>query len=360
MALTPQRQFIFWGIAFAIFLAFVMVFKSVLLPFVLGIIIAYFLNPVVNWLSQALRVPRTHASLFILCFFVVLAFLVVAVSAPIIYRELSDLVSNMPVYLQKLKVLLEASSRKMQRAIGFSAPTDLETIIDQNMQSATSILAGLLAGIMAGGHILISFVSVTVITPIVAYFIMKEWNKIVFKIRSLLPREYKATIIELLQQIDVKLAGFIRGQLSVAFILGISYSLALSIIGLKYGFLIGIFSGLLSVIPMVGSTVGFLTSITVAWFQTGDPAYTALIAAIFLVGQLVEGNILTPKIVGNSVGLHPLWIFFAVMAGASLAGVLGMLIAVPVAAVASVLCSFAVRKYKQSPYYLEEEVPSNE
>lgn len=155
----------------------------------------------------------------------------------------------------------------------------------------------------------------------------------------------------LLKQINEKLAGFIRGQISVALFLAFAYAIALTLAGLKYGLLIGIMSGLLSVIPMVGSAVGLIVSVGVAWFQTGEWSYVAIIAAIFLSGQLIEGNFLTPKLVGDSVGLHPLWVFFALLAGGSLLGILGMFLAVPVAAVIGVLLSYALHKYKQSAYY---------
>ena len=166
-----------------------------------------------------------------------------------------------------------------------------------------------------------------------------------------MPRHHKDTITDLLKKIDVKLAGFVRGQVSVAVILGVVYAVALSVAGLKYGFLIGLCSGLLSIIPMVGSTLGFFVSVLVAWFQTGEISYTAIIGGIFLAGQIIEGNFLTPKLVGNSVGLHPLWVFFALLAGGSLFGILGMLLAVPVAASAGVLINFAIKRYKDSSYY---------
>src|SRR5690606_21553831 len=155
--------------------------------------------------------------------------------------------------------------------------------------------------------------------------------------------QHEATIRNLLRQIDTKISGFIRGQITVAFILGIVYAVSLSIAGLNYGFLIGLGAGLFSVIPFVGSTLGLIVAVGVAWFQTaGDWTYTAIIAAIFLAGQFIEGNFLTPKLVGDSVGLHPLWVLFALLAGGSLFGIVGMLLAVPVAAVIGVLVCCAI------------------
>ena len=171
-----------------------------------------------------------------------------------------------------------------------------------------------------------------------------------------MPRHSEGVIMGLLKQIDQKLSGFVRGQITVAVFLGVSYAIALSIAGLKYGILIGLTSGLLSVIPMVGSAIGLVVSVGVAWFQTGEISFVVIIAAIFIVGQLIEGNFLTPKLVGESVGMHPLWVFFALLAGGSLLGILGMFLAVPVAAVVGVLLSFALKKYKSSAYYKDPEV----
>ena len=180
---------------------------------------------------------------------------------------------------------------------------------------------------------------------------MKEWEHIMAWGEDLLPRDNKDTIKDLLKQIDAKISGFVRGQISVAVILGIAYAIALTIAGLKYGALIGLAAGLLSIIPMVGSAIGLVVSIVVAYFQSFDLTYVAIIAAIFFAGQIIEGNILSPKIVGDSVGLHPLWVFFALLAGGALFGVLGMLLAVPVAAIAGVLLAFAIMQYKSSPLY---------
>lgn len=172
---------------------------------------------------------------------------------------------------------------------------------------------------------------------------------------DLIPRGSYDTVKGLLHQINVKLSGFVRGQISVAFALAIIYALALTVAGLKFGFLIGIMAGVLSVIPLIGSTVGLVVSVLVAWFQSGEWSYVGIIAAIFLVGQFVEGNFLTPKLLGSSVGLHPLWILFALLAGGSLFGIVGMFLAVPVAAVVGVLLGFAIKQYRESPYYTDGE-----
>ncbi len=348
--MTIRNHVIFWTFSFTIFIALIYIFKSVLLPFVLGATIAYLLNPLVHKFKRN-RISRGTAALIIAAtFFIILAALI-AVLAPLLYKQALELSSDIPRYFNSLMAYIDPYSQQILKLLGQDTDANLKDIITDQSSNATGIAKKILLGLAVGGQAIFSAVSVIIISPIVAYFVMKEWVHITAWIEDLLPKDHKQTILRLLGKIDTKLSGFVRGQISVAAILGVAYAIALSLAGLNYGFLIGLGAGLVSIIPMVGSTLGLLVSITVAWFQSGDIAYVGIIGAIFLIGQLIEGNILSPKIVGESVGMHPLWVFFALMAGGSLFGILGMLIAVPVAASAGVLISFAIEEYKESPYY---------
>lgn len=348
--MTAQRQILFWSITFAAFLGLVLLFNAVLLPFVLGMVIAYLLNPLVNWFAKV-KLGRRPAALIILTVFFALFAGLLALVAPVIYRELSELMKEIPNYIERLKSLLEPVTERVEDFIGQQDKEEVQALVTDHAATAVAALGSVAGGLVYGGQMMLHFISLIVITPIVAYFMMKEWPRIVAWIENILPRPSKNTILSLLDQIDRKLSGFIRGQVTVAFMLGLAYALGLSIVGLKYGFLIGILAGLLSIIPMVGSVTGFIVGVAVAWFQTYSWEFPLVVASIFIIGQIIEGNILTPKIVGDRVGLHPLWIFFALMAGASLFGFLGMLLAVPVAAVASVIISFMIREYKFSPFF---------
>ena len=348
--MTMRNQILFWLGAFAAFLGFVSIFKSVLLPFVLGIAIAYLLNPLVRSFEK-LKINRKCASLIILLLFIIFVVICFALLIPVLYRQGLELAKDMPGYIESLWAMLEPYSRKAMDAVGVSNGGDMKALLQEHSTSAALILKNLLGNLAEGGQAVISGLTLAIITPIVAYFMMKEWTRITVWVEDLLPRDHKNTITDLLEQIDTKISGFVRGQISVALILAVGYAIALSVTGLKYGALIGIMSGVLSVIPMIGSTLGLLVSVAVAWFQSGELSYVAIIAAIFFAGQLIEGNILSPKIVGDSVGLHPLWVFFALFAGGALFGILGMLLAVPVAAVAGVLLAFAITQYKSSSLY---------
>lgn len=348
--MTPRNHALFWSLAFAGFLGFVYVFSAVLLPFVLGIAIAYLLNPLVNALGRA-KIARAPAAILITALFFAFVAACLTLLTPVLYKQSLQLANDLPAYLDAIIAIIEPYSEQALALLGEEEGADLKSLLAAHTGTAATIGKQILQSLAAGGQAVFGVFSVIVFTPIVAYFMMKEWVRITNWVEDLLPRDNKKVILGLLKQIDQKLSGFVRGQISVAVILGLAYAIALSIAGLKYGFLIGLLSGALSIIPMVGSMTGLIVSVAVAWFQAGDIMFVAIIAAIFLVGQLIEGNILSPKIVGDSVGLHPLWIFFALLAGGALFGILGMLLAVPVAAVAGVLLAFAITQYKASPYY---------
>lgn len=352
--LKASTHAVFWACTTVLFLTFVFVFKAVLLPFVLGIAVAYLLNPLVNRLGDV-GFARAPATLMILFGFMILILGFIAAISPILYRELMELKDDLPLYLDKLMTLATPLTDMVQEYLGGADPQKLTEVLKNNSGSAAGIANAIIQKIAAGGQAVMDMISVAIFMPIVAYFMMIEWPSITKWACGLIPRHSEETVMNLLKEIDKKLSGFVRGQISVAVILGITYAIALSIAGLKYGFLIGIGSGLLSVIPMVGSVVGLLLSVAVAWFQSGEITFVLIIAGIFIAGQIIEGNFLTPKLVGDSVGLHPLWVFFALLAGGSLLGILGMFLAVPVAAVIGVLLSYAIYRYKQSPYYKEEE-----
>lgn len=350
--MTVKNQLYFWLGTFIAFLAFVYVFKSVLLPFVLGIAIAYLLNPLVVSLGK-IKINRSIAALVILLTFFAVLGLFIALIAPVLYRQSLQLIAEAPVYAQKMWELVQPFLAQIKERLGLNGTDDVDfkAILTNNSETAADIAKRIIDKIAAGGQALVSTITTVIFTPVVAYFVMKEWDYITGWVEDLLPRDNKNTILDLLKQIDLKISGFVRGQISVAVILGIAYAIALTIADLKYGALIGLGAGLLSIIPMVGSAIGLGVSVIVAYFQSFDLVYVGIIAAIFLAGQLIEGNILSPKIVGDSVGLHPLWVFFALLAGGALFGIVGMLLAVPVAAIAGVLLAFAIVQYKSSPLY---------
>lgn len=345
----------FWGVAILLFLILVWIFKAVLLPFVLGGAIAYLLNPIVNKLCSK-GLGRQAAVLTILGGFFMVVAGILAVITPILVREAAGFIESAPGYTQQVWSLIEPKVNWVQEQLGYTITSDqLQTVLQDNIGKALQIGKGVIGGLTTGGIAIIDFMTTLFITPVAAYFLMKEWPRVVAWAQDIVPRHHLAIVSDLLQKIDLKISGFVRGQMTVCLALGLAYAVALSLAGLNYGFVIGLSTGILSIIPFVGSTVGLLTSLVVAFLQTGgDVTFIGIVACIFFAGQFIEGNFITPKLMGDSVGLHPLWIIFALMAGGSLMGLVGMFLAVPLAASIGVLVNFAISQYKLSSYYQSE------
>lgn len=330
---------------------FFWLFSEVLTPFVLGLTIAYLLNPALLRLEK-LQINRTLATVFLLTLFFIAVILLLILIIPPLYREIAQLVQTAPDFLQALGDRFQPYLNLVQERVGSGElEQNIRDAVENNISNAFSLSSSILSGLLSGGAAIANFLSILVITPLVAFFMMREWPAMVEKVDNLIPRDSYDVIKDLIGKIDGKISGFVRGQLLVALFLGIIYAIALSIAGLDYGFLIGLVSGFLSIIPLFGSIVGFVVGVTVAWFQMSEITFVLIIAVIFVCGQLLEGNVIAPKLLGDSVGMHPLWILFSILAGASLLGIVGMLIAVPLAATIGVLVGFALDKYQDSDYY---------
>lgn len=354
MAIPKQRykaHVIFWLVTLALFFTAVLALREVLLPFVLGLAVAYLLNPAVNKITS-FGVSRAIAALSILCGFLLVVGGIIGAMSPIVYHEFLDLYQDLPLYIEKLWSLTAPVTQMIGEHIGTATDAqNIQALLKQNAGSAAQVAQYILGKIAGGGQAVLDMISIAIFMPVVAYYMMKEWPKIAAWVCGLIPRPMEKTVLGLLADIDGKISGFVRGQITVAFVLGLTYAVGLTVIGLKYGFVIGLSTGLLSIIPMVGSAIGLVMGVSVAWFQSSDIMFVGMVGAVFAAGQVLEGNVLTPKLVGDSVGLHPLWIFFALLAGGSLLGLLGMFLAVPVAAVIGVLLCFALKQYKASEYY---------
>ena len=358
--MTIASRSIFWTVALIFFVLTLWLFKDVLLPFVLGATIAYLLNPLVEKITRKALKRRT-AVLLILGSFTLVVAVLMAVTVPVLIREASGFIEAAPGYVDKLWAVIEPRFDLFKTQMGLGANTEikdqLQTAVQDNLGNtlgaSKNVIGTVLAGVAGTSQAVMGFIGALFLMPIVAFFMMKDWPAITAWVYGLVPRHLEATVRDLLNKIDVKIAGFIRGQVMVCFILGGMYAIALTIAGLNYGFVIGLATGLLSIIPYAGSAIGLITSVTVAGLQSDwDLMYVGIIAAIFFVGQFIEGNFITPKLIGESVGLHPLWIIFALLAGGSLLGLLGMVLAIPVAAIISVLVAFAIEQYRHSRYYL--------
>ncbi len=347
-----QRQVMFWIGVLVVFILVLWMLRDMLLPFVAGMALAYFLNPVTDKLER-FGMNRMVATLLVIGCFVLIFVLVAILLAPLLGGQVFAFIQRLPGYVTRLQevVMTEENKEWIQRLLGDRLP-DLQKSVGDFVGQGASWLGAFLISLWSGGRAIISVFALIVITPVVAFYILYDWHKMVDKVDSWLPREHRPTIRRLASQIDGTLAGFLRGQASVCLILGAFYAVALTLVGLNFGLLIGLSAGLISFIPYVGSLSGLViaTGVAVAQFWP-DWTWIAAVPAIFMIGQFFEGYILSPKLVGESVGLHPVWLMFALLAFGYLFGFVGLLVAVPVAAMIGVLLRFALSQYLASRLY---------
>ncbi|WP_339761967.1 AI-2E family transporter [uncultured Hoeflea sp.] len=351
-----RRQIFFWLLALAVAIGFLMVFRSILLPFIAGMALAYFLDPVADWFERR-GFSRLMATLAILITFIALFAVSLVVVIPILVTQAADLGGRIPGYITQLQTLLMSESSLL--------PSWISDQLGQIKDSFAALLkegAGLVGTIFQqiwnSGMALLDIAALFVVTPVVAFYLLLDWDNMVAKVDKWVPRDHVGTVRHLAKQIDATIAGFVRGQGSVCIILGLIYAVGLSLVGLNFGLLIGLFAGLISFIPYVGSMVGLVLALVVAIVQFWpDFVMIGAVVAVFAVGQFFEGNILQPRLVGKSVGLHPVWLMFALFAFGALFGFVGMLIAVPAAASVGVLVRFAISRYLDSDLYHGNQRP---
>jgi predicted PurR-regulated permease PerM len=346
MALPVRDQAKYWGIAAAIFFVVLWFLGDVLLPFVLGGAIAYVLDPIADRLERiGLNRIMSVAVIALLAtiVFVVLVLLII----PTLVQQTAALIDAAPGYIATIQTWL--TDRFPELVDADSTIRKQLTAIGEMVQSKGGELFN---GVLTSALSLLNLVILVVVVPVVAFYLLLDWDNMVAKVDDLLPRDHAPVIRQIASDIDKTLASFIRGQGTVCLLLGIYYALGLMLVGLNFGLVVGFIAGLITFIPYVGALVGGALAVGLALFQFwGDWTWIAAVGGIFAVGQFLEGNILTPKLVGGSVGLHPVWLLFALSVFGTLFGFVGMLVAVPIAAMLGVLARFAISQYKAGRLY---------
>jgi predicted PurR-regulated permease PerM len=349
-----ERQLAFWLATFVVIVLLLWLLSDILLPFVAGMVIAYLLDPVANRLERIGFNRRLAAFLIVGAFvvsFVALAFMLV----PLLASQLYALIATVPGYVTRLyELALSVEVPWLREMLGSG---DANKTFNDLVSQGAGWVATFLRSLWSGGRSLISLLSLIVVTPVVAFYLISDWPRIVKTVEQWIPLKQREQVHALLAEIDAAIAGFVRGQTGVCLLLGSYYALALSFVGVNFGLLIGLLAGLISFIPFVGSLSGLLLAVGVAIAQFW-PEWTPIVTVfgIFMVGQFVEGYILAPKFVGENVGLHPVWMMFAMFAFGYLFGFVGLLVAVPVSAALGVLLRFALRRYRASAIYTGEPV----
>jgi predicted PurR-regulated permease PerM len=347
---SATRQALFWLLALALFFLLLHLLSGMLLPFVAGFGIAYLLAPLVAWLTRW-RLPRGLASVAVLLLFILLLVAVILLIVPVLELQAAQLVRAAPALAGFVREEAQHLLDLAQEQLPPDQVQKAQEMIGSWTGAALGWVAGLLQGLLTRGLAIANVLALLLITPLVAFFMLRDWPTIVAKCDELLPRAYAATIREQMRLVDATISGYIHGQALVSLIIGIYYAIALSIVGLNFAFILAIVVGILSFIPYVGEAVGVLLALGLAAMQWGTWGKLVVVAVIFVVGHLLAADFLQPKLIGSRVHLHQVWVIFALLAFAQLFGFLGVLLALPAAAVTGVVVRFALSRYRQSALY---------
>jgi predicted PurR-regulated permease PerM len=363
--MITQRQIGFWLVVLVVAAVAVYVLRGVMMPFAAGLALGYLLDPVVSRLVR-FGLGRLGATLLILGLFLVSFSTIIILLLPLLGHQLAAFIDKLPTYVVRLQALVADEGGKLSALVGADVlswlglsggvtPTDIQKSISEFAGQGAQWLGTFMRSLWSGGAAIVSLASLLVVTPVVAFYILLDWNRMIATIDSWIPIPHRPAVRAVARDVDKALSGFVRGQSLVCLFLGLWYGFGLSLIGLNFGFLIGFSAGVLSFIPYVGSLSALVVSIVVALVQ-GWPSLKLFGLALLVVGsgQFLEGNVLSPKLVGASVGLHPVWLMFALFAFGSLFGFTGLIIAVPLAATVGVLARFGLRQYLASPIYRGE------
>ena len=356
-----EKQATFWIAGLVVLIALLWLLSGVLMPFAAGMVLAYLLDPVADRLERW-GVGRVTATTLIIGFALFLFIVLILAVVPILASQFSHFIEKLPGYVTRLQTLATEQGGILANKVGFNileklgignpGSGDTSKAITSVIAKGVEWLGSIGSSLLSGGQALLGIVSLLVITPVVAFYMLCDWDRMIATVDSWVPLDQRGTVRSLARDIDAAIAGFIRGQTMVCLFLGFWYGLGLWLIGLNFGFLIGIVAGFLSFIPYVGSLTALVLGSGVAIVQ-GWPSLWLLVAALVVVGigQFLEGNFLTPRWVGRSVGLHPVWLMFALIAFGSLFGFTGLIVAVPVAATIGVILRFGLSRYLESHLY---------
>ncbi len=346
-----ERQVLFWLGAAVVLVLLIELLEPILLPFVAGIVIAYFLNPAADRLTSW-GMPRPVASVLIVAAFLCAIIAALVFVVPLLLTQAQQLAVTLPEEIARARTLLEGWARERLGSHYPQFQTGLEQVSQAISDNWASVAGTLASSLWSQGLALFNFVSLMLVTPLVVFYVLMDWHRMLAKIDSWLPRDHAAALRSLARDINDAVSAFIRGQGTVCFVLAIYYSAALTAAGLRYGLLVGLGTGLMSFVPFVGWALGLITATTIATVQFWpELAPILIVIGIFAGAQVLDAGFLSPNIVGQKIGLHPVWLIFSLFAFSYLFGFVGVLVAVPIAAAIGVIVRYALQAYLESGVY---------
>ena len=353
--MSRRETALFWLAGGALLLMFLLAVKSVLFPFVVALIMAYLLDPAADKLEH-IGLSRSVSTLCITILLFLVLVGIILLLGPLLYNQLLAFLKKVPAYIQFFSDEILPLISDTIRTVDPAAVEQAKSAMSDSSGKMAGFIGKFIGNLWDSGIAVINILSLFFITPIVTFYILRDWDRLIAKANGLLPPKYANVIRQQAYEIDRTLAGYIRGQTYVCLLLGAFYAIGLSIIGLEFGLIIGMVTGILCFIPYVGMLFGLATALLIGFFQfEGDLIQLAVIAGIFLAGQVIEGNFITPKLVGEEVNLHPVWLIFGMLCGGALFGFTGILLAVPITAIIGVLVRFGVSRYMHSELYQQRQ-----
>jgi len=351
-ATRGQRLGLIFGTLAALLLA-LWLFSAILTPFVLAGCIAYFLDPPAARLER-LGIRRGLAAFLLILALAALCLLAMLLLYPLLIAQIGVLIARLPAYVTGIGTLVQQVLERAQEAFG-------PEVVDQQLRdlavgqagAMVTFLGTAVGRLIGGGVALFNVFALVVVTPIVAFYLLRDWPRIVRRIESWLPRRSAHVLRQLARDTDRVLSAWLRGQLLCCLVLALFYAVGLQVVGLELGLIVGLMAGVLSFIPYVGTITGFVTALLLAAAQFGTWNGVGLVALVFVTGNFVEGYIIYPRLLGDRVELHAVWVIFALFAGGVAFGFLGVLLAVPMAAAIGVIARYWLRRYLESPLYLD-------
>ncbi|MEE3000021.1 MAG: AI-2E family transporter [Pseudomonadota bacterium] len=350
MSETKRRLYWIWIAVPIITILLIYFVSSILMPFVVGIAVAYFLDPIVDKLEE-LGISRTAATVFIIISFFAVVVLILLLLFPLLQSQFIGFLDKVPLLLGSLEEWVAPFKEAFVSRLASENLKELSGVSNPYSGPIVQWFGNIIKGILHGGLAIFNGVSLVLVTPVVIFYLLRDWDLIVKKVDNWLPRDFAPSIRVIVKDIDLTIAGFVRGQGTVCLFLAAFYGFFLTIIGLDFGLILGVSTGLISFVPYFGMLIGMAVTMAIAIFQYGEFIPVVLVIAIFGVGQVIESMFLTPKLVGEKVGLHAVWVIFALMVGGAEFGFTGLLLAVPVAATIGVLVRFSITLYLKSALY---------
>jgi predicted PurR-regulated permease PerM len=355
-ATRGQRAALLAGLLVTAWLA-LQLFASVLLPFVAAAGIAYFLDPLATRLSR-LGIPRGAAALLLVAALIAGGLLFVLLLYPLILAQFGILIARLPSYVDGFRTFAALVIARLQERLGPEFVDEkLRDLVGGEAGAMLSFIGGALSRLIGGGFALFNVLTLAVVTPVVGFYLLRDWPRVIARMDSWLPRRYAGVLRAQAREVDRILSAWLRGQAMCCIALALFYATALSLVGLDLGLIVGISAGVLSFIPYVGTITGALSSILLAFAQFPTWTGVAEVAGVFVLGQMLEGYVIYPRFLGDRVELHAVWVIFALFAGGAAFGFVGVLLAVPVTAIIGVLLRFWLRRYLVSPLYLDPPRP---